>query len=146
MASIQRQASSGSDVSQGATAVIDERKRKRMLSNRESARRSRQRKQKQMEDLTGEISRLQISNGQILQSVNLKEQAYVQIESANNVLRAQIMELTDRLRSLNAVLHVIEEVSGLAVDIPEVPNPLMKPWQHSTFVQPITASADMFLN
>lgn len=146
MASIQRQASSGSDVSQGAAADIDERKRKRMLSNRESARRSRQRKQKQMEDLTGEVSRLQISNGQILQSVNVKEQAYVQIESANNVLRAQIMELTDRLRSLNDVLYVIEEVSGLAVDIPEVPNPLMEPWQHSTLVQPITASADMFLN
>lgn len=146
MASIQRQASSGSDVSRGAAAVIDERKRKRMLSNRESARRSRQRKQKQMEDLTGEVSRLQISNGQILQSVNVKEQAYVQIESANNVLRAQIMELTDRLRSLNAVLHAIEEVSGLAVDIPEVPSPLMKPWQHSALLQPITASADMFLN
>ncbi|EXB28592.1 Ocs element-binding factor 1 [Morus notabilis] len=142
MASIQRQASSGSD----GSPVIDERKRKRMLSNRESARRSRMRKQKQMEDLTSEASRLQISSGQIRQSLNAKEQAYVQMESTNDVLRAQIMELTDRLRSLNAVLHVIEEVSGLAVDIPEIPDPLMRPWQHSTPVQPITASADMFLN
>ena len=139
MASVQRQASSGSD----GSAPMDERKRKRMLSNRESARRSRMRKQKQMEDLTAEASRLQISNGQIAQSISAKEQAFFQVESGNNVLRAQVMELTDRLRSLNSFLQVVEDVSGLAVDIPEIPDPLMKPWQHAYPSLPIPASADM---
>ncbi|KAL5561011.1 hypothetical protein UlMin_030758 [Ulmus minor] len=142
MSTIQRQSSSGSD----GSGTIDERKRKRMESNRESARRSRMRKQKQLEDLTDEITRLQIANNQILQSINAKEQAFVQIDNANNVLRAQAMELTDRLRSLNSVLQIVEDVSGLAVDIPEIPDPLMKPWQLSYPNHPITASAEMFLD
>uniref|UniRef100_A0A2N9IR60 BZIP domain-containing protein n=1 Tax=Fagus sylvatica TaxID=28930 RepID=A0A2N9IR60_FAGSY len=147
MASIQRTASSGSGSGSDGdprSAPIDERKRKRMLSNRESARRSRMRKQKQMEDLTDEVTRLQIGNRDLMQSINAKEQNYVAIESANNVLRAQYAELTDRLRSLNSVLQVIEEVSGLAVDIPEIPDSMVNPWQLHRPIQPMV-SADMFL-
>lgn len=103
------------------------------------------RKQKQMEDLTSEASRLQTMNAQLLQSINAKEQAYVAIESANNVLRAQAMELTDRLQSLNSVLQIIEEVNGFALDIPEIPDPMMNPLQLHRPIQPIMASADMFL-
>ncbi|XP_018808498.1 bZIP transcription factor 53 [Juglans regia] len=145
MASVQRSASSGSDGGDPRFAV-DERKRKRMLSNRESARRSRMKKQKQMQDLTNEISRLQMANSQLVQSINAKEQAYVAIESANNILRAQAMELTDRLRSLNSVLQIIDEVSGFSLDIPEIPDPLMNPWQLHHQMQPIVASADVFLS
>lgn len=115
-----------------------------MESNRESARRSRMRKQKQLEDLTTEVSRLQIANNQILLSINSKEQAFVQMESSNSVLRTQAMELTDRLQSLNSVLQIVEEVSGLAVDIPEIPDPLLKPWQLPYATQPISAFAEMF--
>lgn len=141
MASIPRPTSSGSNGG-SQSAIPDERKRKRMQSNRESARRSRMRKQKQLEDFTGEVSRLQISNNQILQSISAKEQAFVQVDNMNNVLRAQAMELTDRLRSLNSVLQIVEEVSGLAMDIPEIPDPLLKPWELSRPVLPV---ADMFL-
>lgn len=141
MASIPRQTSSGSNGG-SPSALPDERKRKRMQSNRESARRSRMRKQKQLEDLAGEVSRLQIANNQLVQSIGAKEQAFVQVDNMNNVLRAQAMELTDRLRSLNSVLHIVEEVSGLAMDIPEIPDPLLKPWELSRPVLPV---ADMFL-
>jgi hypothetical protein len=145
MASIQRPASSGSD-GDPRSATFDERKRKRMLSNRESARRSRMKKQKQVEDLTGEVSRLQIANSQLAQSINAKEQAYMAIESGNNVLRAQALELTDRLRYLNSVLQIIEDVSGFDVDIPEIPDPMMNPLQFHRPIHPIMASAaDMFL-
>ncbi|KAM3687355.1 hypothetical protein ACB098_10G071700 [Castanea mollissima] len=139
MASIQRPASSGS----GSDVAIDERKRKRMLSNRESARRSRMRKQKQLEDLTDEVTRLQLSNRDLVQKINAKERNYGAIESASNVLRAQHAELTDRLRSLNSVLQMIEEMSGFSVDIPEIPDSMMNPWQLNRPIQPIMA--DMFL-
>ncbi|MBA0790726.1 hypothetical protein Gohar_015357 [Gossypium harknessii] len=135
MAAVQRPASSSDS---------DERKRKRMLSNRESARRSRIRKQKQLEDLVNEVSALQKDNGQLSEKINFATQRYAEMECANNVLRAQAMELTERLRSLNSVLHIVEEVSGYAVDIPEIPDPLMKPWQIPCPVQPIMALADMF--
>ncbi|KAH7511137.1 hypothetical protein ACOSP7_000531 [Xanthoceras sorbifolium] len=143
MTSIQRQVSSGSD-SDPRYANVDERKRKRMISNRESARRSRMRKQKQIEDLVNETSQLESANAMIRQNIDAASQRYIEMESANNVLRAQAMELTDRLRSLNSVLQIWGEVSGLNVEIPEVPDPLMKPWQLPCPVQPIMASADMF--
>ncbi|CAL9024000.1 unnamed protein product [Prunus brigantina] len=141
MSSVQQQSSSGSD----GSATVDEKKRKRMLSNRESARRSRMKKQKQMDDLTSEITRLEMSNNQLQQGIEVKERGYAEIESRNNVMRAQVMELTDRLQSLNSVLQIFEEVSGLAVDIPEIPDPLLRPWQVSYPTQLIPASSDMFL-
>ncbi|CAN0888787.1 bZIP transcription factor 53 [Linum grandiflorum] len=111
-----------------------------MISNRESARRSRMRKQKQVEDLVSETSQLQMENEKIRRQVEVSGQRYVEMESANNVLKAQAMELTDRLRSLNSVLEIVEAVSGLDVDIPEMPDDrLFEPWV-SAQQQPIMAS------
>ncbi|KAK6239477.1 hypothetical protein QUC31_004946 [Theobroma cacao] len=115
-----------------------------MLSNRESARRSRMRKQKQLEDLVSEASTLQKDNSQLSENINVTAQRYIEMASANNVLRAQAMELTDRLRSLNSVLHIVEEVNGFDVEIPEIPNPLLEPWRLPCPIQPIMASVDMF--
>ncbi|KAF7804919.1 bZIP transcription factor 53-like [Senna tora] len=140
MASIQRTSSSGSEGGDPRDVVIDERKRKRMLSNRESARRSRMKKQKLVEDLTNEISRLQCENSQLHQSIKAKEEAYTEIESVNNILRAQTMELTDQLRFLNSILEVAEEAIGLSVEIPEIPDTLLNPWQ---LPLPMQASSDM---
>lgn len=102
------------------------------------------RKQKQLEDLVNEASALQKDNSRVSEAINVATQRYIEMESANNVLRAQAMELTERLRSLNSVLHIVEEVSGYDVEIPEIPDPLLKPWQLPCPVQPIMASADMF--
>jgi predicted nuclease with TOPRIM domain len=125
---------------------MDERKRKRMLSNRESARRSRMRKQKQLEELTGEVSRLQVENARLVQSIKAKEEAYVEMEAANDIIRAQTTELADRLRFLNSILEIAEEVSGFSVEIPEIPDTLLNPWQIPHPFNPIMASADMFLH
>ncbi|XP_061350124.1 bZIP transcription factor 53-like [Gastrolobium bilobum] len=134
MASIQRLSSSGSE---GGDPQIDERKRKRMLSNRESARRSRMRKQKQMEDLADDVSRLQGENKKLVESIKTNEEAFIEIEAANSILRAQTMELADRLRFLNSILEIAEEVSGFSVEIPAIPDPLLKPWHISRQTQPI---------
>ncbi|RYR01806.1 hypothetical protein Ahy_B06g080673 isoform B [Arachis hypogaea] len=117
-----------------------------MLSNRESARRSRMRKQKQLEDLTEEVTKLQSANKNLAEAIKAKEEAMTETEAANGVLRAQMTELTDRLRFLNSILEIAEDVSGLSVDIPEIPDPLLKPWQIPHPIQPIMASADMFLH
>lgn len=145
MGSVRCQASSGSDGDPRLGGVAnDERKRKRMESNRESARRSRMRRQKQLGNLVGEVGQLQQANAQLVVSINAAAQKYAEVELANNVLRAQAMELTDRLRSLNSVLEIVQVVSGLVIDIPEIPDPLMKPWQIPCPIQPIMASADLF--
>ncbi|KAF3574467.1 hypothetical protein F2Q69_00062469 [Brassica cretica] len=110
-----------------------------MISNRESARRSRMRKQKQLGDLINEVTVLKNDNAKITEQVDVATRNYVEMESRNDVLRAQASELTERLRSLNSVLEMVEEISGQALDIPEI-----NPWQVSCPMQPISASADMF--
>ncbi|KAA8549089.1 hypothetical protein F0562_000773 [Nyssa sinensis] len=143
MASMQQQTSSGSD-GDPRYAMVDERKRKRMLSNRESARRSRMKKQQLMDDLLSQVNQLQNENNAISQRIDVATQMYIGVASDNNVLRARLIELADRLHSLNSVLLIAEEVSGVAVDIPELPDTLLEPWQLPCPIQPITASADMF--
>ncbi|KAK7379046.1 hypothetical protein VNO80_04498 [Phaseolus coccineus] len=143
MASIQRSATSSG--SEAGDLQIDERKRKRMLSNRESARRSRMRKQKQLEDLTDEVSRLQGANKKLVENITAKEEACAETEAANSILRVQTMELTERLRFLNSILEIAEEVGGLSVEIPDIPDPLLKPWQIPHPTQAIMATANMFL-
>ncbi|CAI9767860.1 unnamed protein product [Fraxinus pennsylvanica] len=143
MSTKQQPTSSSSDVDQ-RYAVYDERKRKRMISNRESARRSRMRKQQHLDEMVGQASQLQNENNLLSQKINNTTQLYLGVASENNVLRAQLAELTDRLRSLNSVLEIVSDVSGLAVDIPDIPDTLLEPWQMPCPIQPITASVDMF--
>ncbi|OVA02535.1 Basic-leucine zipper domain [Macleaya cordata] len=124
--------------------MVDDKKKRRMISNRESARRSRMKKQQHLDDLLNQVVQLQKKNNEIANRVNATTQVYNNVESENKILRAQMMELTDRLQSLNSVLRIVEEVSGFAMDIPEIPDPLLKPWQLPCPSQPIMASADMF--
>lgn len=83
--------------------LMDQRKRKRMISNRESARRSRMRKQKHLDDLTVQVSQLRKENHQIVTSLNITTQHYLKMEAENSVLRAQLEELSRRLESLNEI-------------------------------------------
>ncbi|KAK8364363.1 hypothetical protein V6Z12_A03G225400 [Gossypium hirsutum] len=85
---------SGSD--EDLQALMNERKRKRMISNRESARRSRMRKQKHLDDLVAQVSQLQNENHQILTRVSITTQRYLNVEAENSVLRAQANELSHR--------------------------------------------------
>lgn len=124
--------------------MVDDRKKRRMISNRESARRSRMRKQQHLDELINQVAQLQKENTEILQRVNGFSQLYVNVESDNCILRTQMTELSDRLHSLNSVLHIIEEVSGYSMDIPEIPDPLLRPWQLPCPSQPIDASSSMF--
>ncbi|CAO2826635.1 unnamed protein product [Amaranthus hypochondriacus] len=123
-----QQVNSGSD-SDPRYANMDERKRKRMISNRESARRSRMRKQQHVDELVKEAQQLKSQNLEISNKIDAVSQIYIGVQSENNVLRAQMVELTDRLRSLNSVLQFMQDISGFAMDIPEIPDNMLEPWQ-----------------
>lgn len=122
----------------------DERKRKRKLSNRESARRSRMRKQQRLDELSGQENQIKEENSKLGQMIDGATQLYLNFATENNVLRAQVAELTDRLRSLNTVLHIASEVSGMPFDIPDIPDCMQEPWQLPCPIQPIPASVDVF--
>ncbi|XP_073125784.1 bZIP transcription factor 44-like [Henckelia pumila] len=111
--SIQRSDSEGDFVQ-----VIDQKKRKRMESNRESARRSRMRKQKHLDDLLAQVAQIKKENNQILSDINITTQHFLNVESENSVLRAQMLELSQRLHSLNEILGHINSYAAAASAIP----------------------------
>lgn len=133
MSALRQSASSSASEDDQRYAGMDEKKRKRMISNRESARRSRMKKQKLLQDLTGEVSRLQATNKNIVAKIEETTERYSIYAAQNNVLRAQAMELTDRLRYLNDVI----DSTGLATDVAD---PLLKPLQNPCPMQPIASS------
>lgn len=99
------QSNSGSE--EDFRQVMDQRKRKRMISNRESARRSRMRKQKHLDDLMAQVAQLRKENGQILSYMNVSTQRYLNAEAENSILKAQVAELTHRLESLNEIAAIL---------------------------------------
>ena len=102
------------------------------------------RKQQHVEGLTGQVTQLENEKKIMEDKINSVSSMYIGLVSQNNVLRAQLAELTDRLISLNSVLQIAEEVSGLAMDIPEIPEMMLEPWQLPCPMQPVAASASMF--
>lgn len=88
--------------------LMDLRKRKRMISNRDSARRSRMRKQKHLDDLMAQLAQLRKENNQIITTMSLTTQNYLNIEADNSILRAQMVELTSRLQSLNEIITFMD--------------------------------------
>ncbi|KAI3996043.1 hypothetical protein MKX01_038443 [Papaver californicum] len=140
--------------------VIDERKQKRMLSNRESARRSRMRKQKHLDGLTAQVVELKKENHQILSSLNITTQNYLNVESENSILRAQMNELSHRLDSLNEIIHYLNanknnmdssfenSSSTTAVNDYHHHQDFLHPWSSSSVYlnQPIMASADVMFD
>lgn len=128
--------------------LMNQRKQKRMLSNRESARRSRMRKQKHLDDLMAQVGQLRKENSQILTNLHITTQQYLKIESDNSVLRAQMGELSHRLESLTEIIQFLEANSISGMESDEDPllinDNMMNPWNSIHINQPIMASADMF--
>ncbi|KAF5943008.1 hypothetical protein HYC85_020650 [Camellia sinensis] len=130
--------------------LMDQRKRKRMQSNRESARRSRMRKQKHLDDLVAELAQLRQENNHILTNIDITTQQHMNVESENTVLRAQMVELSQRLQSLNDILTYMNTNNGVfESDQDLLPIPVDNymnnhPWNLMFLNQPIMTSPDMF--
>jgi chromosome segregation ATPase len=135
--------------------LMDQRKRKRKQSNRESARRSRMRKQKHMDDLMVEVERLRNENNEIMTRMNMTSQHYLKIEAENCVLRAQMIELNQRLQSLNDIINIINTTTIPTNEVNYQYNDCFLTISDNCFMnqmnmsylnqQPIMASADMFM-
>lgn len=76
-----------------------------MISNRESARRSRMKKQNLVQELTKEVSKLQAANRTIVAKIEETTERLTFCTAQNNVLRAHEIELTNRLKSLNDLIN-----------------------------------------
>ncbi|OMO50946.1 hypothetical protein CCACVL1_30127 [Corchorus capsularis] len=103
--------SAGSDGSSRAIYTADERKQRRMISNRESARRSRWRKKRHMENLTDEVNRLNIENQQLKNRLSLVMNQCHVVWRENQQLRSESEALWGKLLDLYWTLAAMQSQS-----------------------------------
>ncbi|THU59932.1 hypothetical protein C4D60_Mb07t07260 [Musa balbisiana] len=78
----------------------EERRQRRMISNRESARRSRMRKLKQLSELRSQVAHLRSANGRLLDDLNRAMRERDQVLRENAQLRDKETELQKKLGKL----------------------------------------------
>lgn len=73
--------------------IIDERKQRRMISNRESARRSRMRKQRHLDELWFQVLRLRTENHNLINKLNQVSESHGKIVQENIQLKEEASDL-----------------------------------------------------
>ncbi|KAA0039411.1 bZIP transcription factor [Cucumis melo var. makuwa] len=81
-------------------SLINERKQRRMISNRESARRSRMRKQKHLDELWSQVLWLRNENHQLIDKLNQVSDCHDKVVQENVQLKEQTSELRRMLTEL----------------------------------------------
>ncbi|MCL7036638.1 hypothetical protein MKW94_028334 [Papaver nudicaule] len=76
-----------------------------MISNRESARRSRMRKQKHLDELCSHVRRLQYENRQLIDKLNHFSDSHDRVLQENTRLKEESAELRQMLSSLQLDNH-----------------------------------------
>ncbi|XWS33461.1 hypothetical protein CRYUN_Cryun22dG0085000 [Craigia yunnanensis] len=100
----QTNSNSGSDEKNQSFSIIEERKRRRMISNRESARRSRMRKQKHLENLRNQVKRLRIENRELTNRLRFVLYHCHRVRTDNDRLRSEYSMLRQKLSDLRQIL------------------------------------------
>ncbi|XP_044506425.1 basic leucine zipper 43-like [Mangifera indica] len=81
-------------------SLINERKQRRMISNRESARRSRMRKQKHLDELWSQVVWLRSENHQLLDKLNHVSENHDRVLQENARLKEEAIELRQMLTDM----------------------------------------------
>lgn len=103
----------------------DTKRVRRMLSNRESARRSRRRKQAHLTELETQVSQLRVENSSLLKRLTDISQKYNEAAVDNRVLKANVETLRAKVRmaeetvkrvtGLNPLFQAMSEMSSMAM-------------------------------
>ncbi|XP_009774323.1 basic leucine zipper 43-like [Nicotiana tabacum] len=80
--------------------IIDERKKRRMISNRESARRSRMRKQRHLDELWSQVLRLRTENHNLIDKLNQVSDCHERVLQENAELKQEASDLRQMLTHL----------------------------------------------
>ncbi|KAI5566685.1 hypothetical protein BDE02_13G036900 [Populus trichocarpa] len=103
----------------------DAKRVRRMLSNRESARRSRSRKQAHLTELETQVAQLRVENSSLLKSLTDISQKYNESAVDNRVLKADVEtlrakvkmaeETVKRFTGLNTMFHALPDISTMSM-------------------------------
>lgn len=89
---------------QSAEPVMDERKRRRMISNRESARRSRVRKQRHLENLRNQLNKCRMENRELNNRLQFILYHLNRVRTENEWLRSERTVLQERISEYAQIL------------------------------------------
>ncbi|KAL9226477.1 hypothetical protein vseg_002286 [Gypsophila vaccaria] len=108
-------------------SIINERKQRRMISNRESARRSRMRKQRHLDELWSQVVLLRNENHQLIDKLNHVTECHDRAIQENVQLKEETSELRQMLSDMQlsspySTLRELEEVANAAYLRDEPPN------------------------
>lgn len=81
-------------------SIIDERKQRRMISNRESARRSRMRKQRHLDELWSQVVHLRTENHSLIDKLNHMSECHDKVLEENMRLKEESSDLRQMLTDL----------------------------------------------
>ncbi|KAJ3709283.1 hypothetical protein LUZ61_012988 [Rhynchospora tenuis] len=116
-------------------ALMEQRRKRRKESNRESARRSRMRKQLHLDGMAAQVASLRAENYKMLVMLERATAGFLTVESENSVLRTQAMELQSRLRSLNEIIKCMGAFPNL--DAVGDDGVAAGPWGMGTMMMPM---------
>lgn len=119
--------------------IIDERKQRRMISNRESARRSRMRKQKHLDELWSQVVRLRTENHNLIDKLNHVSECHDRVLQENARLKEEASDLRQMLTELQIGSPY---TNGTLRDLEDVPCNTAHLRAESTN-QPLTNSVDL---
>ncbi|XP_050226223.1 basic leucine zipper 43-like [Mercurialis annua] len=96
-------------------SLINERKQRRMISNRESARRSRMRKQKHLDELWSQVVWLRNENHQLMDKLNHVSECHDQVLQENTQLKEETSELRQIITDmqLNSPYATLRDLEGI---------------------------------
>ncbi|WJZ90053.1 hypothetical protein VitviT2T_009229 [Vitis vinifera] len=100
----------------------DEKRARRMLSNRESARRSRRRKQEHLSELETQVSQLGVENSSLLKRLTDINQKYNEAAVDNRVLKADVETLRTKVRMAEDAVKRVTGLTSLLPAIPDIPS------------------------
>lgn len=133
--------SSGSEEDDRYMMITDDKKRKRMISNRESARRSRMKRQQHVQDLNNQILFYNNKRNEITQNISKFTEQLTAVENQNRIMQAQKEELKKRLEAAELVSSYLDAAKGFSMNTAE--EPWYNIWQPSQSM-PIMTSAEFF--
>ncbi|ONH93444.1 hypothetical protein PRUPE_8G232800 [Prunus persica] len=113
----------------------DVKRARRMLSNRESARRSRRRKQAQMSELETQVGQLRVEHSTLLKRLTDVNQKYDNAAVDNRILRADIETLRAKVKMAEDSVKRVTGINPLLLamsNLPSVSIPSVNPMDGST--------------